>query len=287
MYDLTDPKTIKMIMKKYQTHFKKGFGQNFLLDTNVLEAIEEAAQIDEDTNVIEIGPGIGTLTAQLALRAKKVVCVEIDHTLPEILADTLSDFDQVKIIEADAMKLDFHALIHKEFTEGRIAVAANLPYYITTPIVTKLLEEHLPVESFTFMVQEEVAKRFCAQPGSKAYGAITLFIQYYTEAHEIVRVPADSFMPAPSVNSEVISLTVRQDPPVHPKDVDLFFRVIRASFNQRRKTLVNGIVNAGEFGVTKEEMTKILEQLSIPATVRGERLSIEQFCQIADQLSER
>ena len=285
MYDLTNPQTIRQIMQKYQTHFKKGFGQNFLLDSDVLEAIAKAAQIDSDTNVIEIGPGIGTLTSVLAKHAKKVVSVEIDHTLPVILQDTLADFSNVEIVEADAMQLDFFELIKTHFTAGRLVVAANLPYYITTPIVTKLLEANLPAESYTFMVQEEVAKRFCAKPGSKAYGAITLFIQYYTEALEVVRVPAASFMPPPSVNSEVICLRKREKPPVTPKDEACFFCLIRASFNQRRKTFVNGIVNSGAFGVNKEKLTAILAALDIAPNVRGEQLSMEQFCQIADALA--
>jgi dimethyladenosine transferase len=284
MYQLTDPQTIRDILKRYQTHFKKGFGQNFLLDENVLEDIVEATCVDSDTNVIEIGPGIGTLTSVLAKRAKKVVCIEIDHNLIEVLADTLSDFDHVKIIEADALEVDFNRLISEEFSGGRVVIAANLPYYITTPIVAKMLEEKVEAESFTFMVQEEVAKRFCAAPGGKDYGAITLLIKYYTEARIVTRVPAESFMPPPSVSSAVISLRKRTEPIVMPKNEEKFFGLIRASFNQRRKTFVNGIVNSGKFNVNKEEIVAILAGLGLSADIRGERLSIEDFCHIADQL---
>jgi len=284
MYHLTDPQTIRAILKRYQTHFKKGFGQNFLLDDNVLENIVNVADVDSDTNVIEIGPGIGTLTSVLAQRAKKVVCIEIDYHLIDVLADTLSDFNNVKVIEADALKIDFNRLIAEEFSGGRVVIVANLPYYITTPIVAKLLEEKVAVESLTFMVQEEVAKRFCATPGGKAYGAITLLIQYYTQASMVIRVPAESFLPPPSVTSAVISLKMRNEPIVVPKDERKFFELIRASFNQRRKTFVNGVVNFGKFGVSKEELATILTGLGLSPDIRGERLSIEDFCCIADQL---
>ncbi len=284
MYDLTSPQTIRDLMSRYRLFFKKGFGQNFLIDSQVPDEITRLSGIDGTFGVLEIGPGIGTLTRALAKKAKKVVAVEIDQSLKEILSETIGDLSNVTVIFDDILKQDIPKLIDKEFPGMPVACVANLPYYITTSIVTKLLEARARFQSLTFMVQEEVAKRFCATPGERDCGAITLFIHYYAQPEVVLKVPKDSFLPAPKVDSAVIHLTLRSHPPVSPRDEAMFFRLIRASFNQRRKTFVNGAANSDLIPAGKEQLASILEELGIDPNIRGEKLTLEQFSDISDRL---
>ncbi len=282
---LGDPKRTIEILNKYHIVFQKKFGQNFLIDTHVLDKIIAAAQITKDDMVLEIGPGIGTMTQYLCENAGKVIAVEIDRTLVPILEnDTLSEYDNFRIINEDVLKLDLKKLIEEENGGRPIKVAANLPYYITTPIVMKLLEERLPIDNITVMVQKEVAERMQAGPGSKDYGALSLAVQYYADAYIAANVPPNCFMPRPNVGSAVIRLTLHSEPPVKVRDEKLMFALIRASFNQRRKTLQNGINNSPELNFSKESVSSALQQMDLPETVRGEALTLEQFAKLSDLL---
>ncbi len=282
---LGDPKRTIEILNKYHIVFQKKFGQNFLIDTHVLDKIIAAAQITKDDMVLEIGPGIGTMTQYLCENAGKVIAVEIDRTLVPILEnDTLSEYDNFRIINEDVLKLDLKKLIEEENGGRPIKVAANLPYYITTPIVMKLLEERLPIDNITVMVQKEVAERMQAGPGSKDYGALSLAVQYYADAYIAANVPPNCFMPRPNVGSAVIRLTLHSEPPVKVRDEKLMFALIRASFNQRRKTLQNGINNSPELNFSKESVSSALQQMGLPETVRGEALTLEQFAKLSDLL---
>ena len=282
---LGDPKRTIEILNKYHIVFQKKFGQNFLIDTHVLDKIIAAAGITKDDMVLEIGPGIGTMTQYLCENAGKVIAVEIDRTLVPILEnDTLSEYDNFRIINEDVLKLDLKKLIDEENGGRPIKVAANLPYYITTPIVMKLLEERLPIDNITVMVQKEVAERMQAGPGSKDYGALSLAVQYYADAYIAANVPPNCFMPRPNVGSAVIRLTLHKEPPVKVKDERLMFALIRASFNQRRKTLQNGINNSPELDFSKEAVSAALKEMGLSETVRGESLTLEQFAELSDLL---
>ena len=279
---LSDPKKTIEVIQKYQFAFQKGFGQNFLIDAHVLEKIVSAAGITKDDCVLEIGPGIGTMTQYLAESAGQVIAVEIDTNLLPILADTLKDYSNVKVINQDILKVDINELV-KEYNNGRpIKVVANLPYYITTPIIMGLFESNVPIDNITVMVQKEVADRMQVGPGSKDYGALSLAVQYYASPYIVANVPPNCFIPRPNVGSAVIRLTRYQEPPVQVKDPKLMFKLIRASFNQRRKTLQNGLNNSPEISFSKEEITKAIESLGVSPSVRGEALSLEQFAQLAN-----
>ena len=278
-------KTIE-VLQKYDFVFQKKYGQNFLIDTHVLDKIINAAEITEEDFVLEIGPGIGTMTQYLASRAREVFAVEIDRALIPILEDTLSDFKNVTILNEDILKVDIRKLA-EEHNQGKpIKVVANLPYYITTPIIMGLFEEKVPVESITVMVQKEVADRMQTGPGSKDYGALSLAVQYYASPYIVANVPPNCFMPRPKVGSAVIRLSRHEKPPVEVKDSSLMFRIIRASFNQRRKTLVNGLKNAGDLDFTKEQIEKAVSDCGFPAGVRGEALTLENFAALANRLLE-
>ena len=279
---LSDPKKTIEVIQKYQFAFQKRFGQNFLIDAHVLEKIVSAAGITKDDCVLEIGPGIGTMTQYLAESAGQVIAVEIDTNLLPILADTLKDYSNVKVINQDILKVDIYELV-KEYNNGRpIKVVANLPYYITTPIIMGLFESNVPIDNITVMVQKEVADRMQVGPGSKDYGALSLAVQYYASPYIVANVPPNCFIPRPNVGSAVIRLTRYQEPPVQVKDPKLMFKLIRASFNQRRKTLQNGLNNSPEISFSKEEITKAIESLGVSPSVRGEALSLEQFAQLAN-----
>ena len=282
---LSDPKETIAVLQKYGFRFQKKFGQNFLIDAHVLTKIADAAGITDEDVVLEIGPGIGTLTQVLCERAKEVIAVEIDRNLIPILKDdTCKEYSNLTIIEGDILKVDVAELV-REHGGKPVKVVANLPYYITTPIVMGLLEKHIPVASITVMVQREVAERMQAGPGSEDYGALSLAVQYYAEAYLAAFVPPNCFMPRPNVGSAVIRLTLREEPPVHVKSEEILFSVIRAAFAQRRKTLVNGLGNSAEVDCTKERATEILTSLGLSPSVRGEALSIAEFAAIADALS--
>lgn len=274
------------VLQKYNFNFQKKFGQNFLIDEHVLDKIIRAAEITKDDYVLEIGPGIGTMTQYLACAAREVTAVEIDRALIPILEDTLKEYDNVSIINEDILKVDIAALA-KEKNGGRpIKVVANLPYYITTPIIMGLFESHVPLESITVMVQKEVADRMQVGPGTKDYGALSLAVQYYAEPYIVANVPPNCFMPRPAVGSAVIRLTRHQKPPVEVMDEKLMFRLIRASFNQRRKTLANGLKNSGELNLSKEVITAAIEKLGKGSSVRGEALDLEEFARLTNIIKE-
>lgn len=279
---LGDPKYTIEVLQKYNFAFQKRFGQNFLIDTHVLEKIIASAQITKDDFVLEIGPGIGTMTQYLAEAAREVAAVEIDHTLIPILADTLKDWDNVTVINNDILKVDIRALA-LEKNQGRpIKVVANLPYYITTPIIMGLFENQVPIDSITIMVQKEVADRMQVGPGTKDYGALSLAVQYYAKPQIVANVPPNCFMPRPKVGSAVIRLERYEKAPVDVNDEKLMFRIIRASFNQRRKTLVNGLKNSPEIHFSKEQIEQALESCGLSLNIRGEALTLEQFAQLAN-----
>ena len=281
---LGNPQNTIEILQKYNFNFQKKFGQNFLIDEHVLDKIIRAAEITKDDYVLEIGPGIGTMTQYLACAAREVTAVEIDRALIPILEDTLKEYDNVSIINEDILKVDIAALA-KEKNGGRpIKVVANLPYYITTPIIMGLFEGNVPVESITVMVQKEVADRMQVGPGTKDYGALSLAVQFYSKAEIVANVPANCFMPRPNVGSAVIRLTCHEERPVDVEDENFMFKIIRASFNQRRKTLQNGLNNASNLNVNKEQVVAALEKMGLPATVRGEALSLEQFAALSNLL---
>lgn len=284
MEKLSNPQVTIEIIKKYEFAFQKKFGQNFLIDENVVRKIVREAGVTKDDFVLEVGPGIGTMTQILCEEAREVVAVEIDKKLIPILTrDTLSYYDNVTVINEDILKLDI-AKLAKEKNDGRpIKVVANLPYYITTPIIMGLFESGVALDSITIMVQKEVADRMQVGPGTKDYGALSLAVQYYAKPSIVLTVPASCFMPRPNVDSAVIKLERYSQPPVDVKDAHLMFNIIRASFNQRRKTMTNSVVNAG-LGITKERLLAALEACGLPATVRGEALTLEQFAQLANEL---
>ena len=285
MADLGNAKSTAEIINKYGFSFRKRFGQNFLIDEHVLNRIMDAALIDENDGVIEIGPGIGTMTQRLCERAGKVVAIEIDNDLIPILQETLSGYSNVKIIHADVMKTDISKLIKEEFEGRDVRVVANLPYYITTPIVMNLLESRYPIASITIMVQKEVADRMRALPGTKDYGALSLAVQYYADTYIAANVPPNCFMPRPKVGSSVIRLDVRKNPDAEVTDEKLMFDLIRAAFNQRRKTLTNAVSNYAGLDLSKEEVEKALTKLDLPATVRGESLDLSQFAALSNILT--
>lgn len=285
MPDLGNPKCTIEILKKYEFVFQKRFGQNFLIDSHVLDKIMKAADIREDDFVLEIGPGIGTLTQRLAAAAGKVTAVEIDPALIPILKETLQDFPNAEVVQNDILEVDLEKLAEEKSPGRPMKVVANLPYYITTPILMELLEKKIPIDSITVMVQKEVAKRMCVGPGSKDYGALSLAVQYYAKPSIIASVPPNCFMPRPKVGSTVIQLKIYEKPPVDVQNVRLMFQLIRASFNQRRKTLVNGLLNYEGFSFQKEEIQKALEECKFAANVRGESLRLEEFARLSDAFS--
>lgn len=285
MADLGNAKSTAEVIKKYGFSFQKRYGQNFLIDAHVLDKIIDAADIGKEDGVIEIGPGIGTMTQRLCERAAKVVAIEIDKELIPILSDTLSGYFNLKIINADVMKTDMTALIRDEFAGMNVKVVANLPYYITTPIVMSLLEQHLPLSSITIMVQKEVAVRMQAGPGTKDYGALSLAVQYYADTYIAANVPPNCFMPRPKVGSSVIRLTVRNTSEIEVTNEKLMFDLIRASFNQRRKTLVNAIGNFAGLDISKEAVAKALNDMGLDENVRGETLDLRQFAALSNILT--
>lgn len=287
MANLGNPKNTIEIIQKYEFMFQKKFGQNFLIDTHVLEKIISSAGVTKDDCVLEIGPGIGTMTQYLAENARRVVAVEIDKNLIPILGETLADYDNVTIINEDILKVDIKEIADR-YNDGRpIKVVANLPYYITTPIIMGLFESGVPIDNITVMVQKEVADRMQEGPGSKDYGALSLAVQYYAEPEIVAIVPPNCFIPRPNVGSAVIRLTRHKEMPVQVKNAEHMFRIIRASFNQRRKTLQNGLNNSPEIPYSKEQILAAIEKMGLPATVRGEALSLAQFAELSDILGEK
>ncbi len=286
MASLVNPKKTKEILNKYDFVLQKKYGQNFLIDNHVLDKIIEGADVGKDDFVLEIGPGIGTLTQALCEKARQVQAVEIDKALIPILNETLADYDNVSIINKDILKIDLNKLVEEKNNGNPIKVVANLPYYITTPIIMAFLENSVPVESLTVMVQKEVAQRMQASAGSKDYGALSLAVQYYAEPYIVANVPPNCFMPRPKVASTVIRLKVYKEPQVEVKDEKLMFQLIRASFNQRRKTLVNGLNNSKDLTFSKEEIQEALRNQNISEMIRGEALTLEKFAGLANYLSE-
>lgn len=282
--DLGNPKNTIEIIQKYGFAFQKKYGQNFLIDTHVLDKIVTAAGVTKDDCVLEIGPGIGTMTQYLADSARRVVAVEIDKNLIPILEDTLQEYDNITVLNEDILKVDIKKLVD-EYNDGRpVKVVANLPYYITTPIIMGLFESGVPIDNITVMVQKEVADRMQVGPGSKDYGALSLAVQYYAEPYIVANVPPNCFIPRPNVGSAVIRLTRHKEPPVTVRNRELMFKLIRASFNQRRKTLVNGLNNSPEVPAGKEQIAEAIAKLGVPPSIRGEALTLEQFAALADAL---
>ncbi|WP_318708210.1 16S rRNA (adenine(1518)-N(6)/adenine(1519)-N(6))-dimethyltransferase RsmA [Candidatus Acetatifactor stercoripullorum] len=284
MADLGIPQNTIAVLQKYNFHFQKKFGQNFLIDERVLDRIISASEITKEDCVLEIGPGIGTMTQYLAERAGTVTAVEIDRALIPILEETLCDYSNVTVIHGDILKFDINQLVQEKNGGRPIKVVANLPYYITTPIIMGLFEKQVPLKSITVMVQREVAERMQAQPGTKDYGALSLAVQYYAKAEVVANVPPNCFIPRPSVGSAVVRLLRHERPPVQTKDEARMFALIRASFNQRRKTLVNSLGNAGELHISKEQVFEALAQMGLSPTIRGESLSLEQFARLNNLL---
>lgn len=284
MASLGIPRNTIEILQKYNFNFQKKFGQNFLIDTSVLDRIIAAAEITGEDLCLEIGPGIGTMTQYLAERAREVVAVEIDKNLIPILEETLADYDNVTVINDDILKVDINEIVEQKNGGSPVKVVANLPYYITTPIIMGLFEQHIPLKSITVMVQKEVAERMQAGPGTKDYGALSLAVQYYAKPKVVANVPPNCFMPRPNVGSAVIRLTRHAVPPVHVEDESRMFSLIRASFSQRRKTLVNGLGNAPELGISKERVSAVLEEMNLPPMIRGEALTLEQFAELSNRI---
>ena len=287
MATLGNTRNTAEIIGKYQFHFQKKYGQNFLIDSNILDKIIESAQLTKDDCVLEIGPGIGTMTQYLAEQAGEVVAVEIDKNLIPILEDTLSDYSNVTILNEDILKVDISKIVVERNGGKPIKVVANLPYYITTPIIMALFESHVPLLSVTIMVQKEMADRMQVGPGTKDYGALSLAVQYYAKPEIITRVPASCFMPKPNVDSTVIRLTRYEKPPVEVEDEAYLFAVIRASFNQRRKTLVNGLANAGNLGVNRQVVEETLDEMGLSRQIRGETLDLKQFTDLSNRLGRK
>ena len=287
MANLGIPQNTIEILQKYHFNFQKKFGQNFLIDPHVLEKIVEAAGVTKDDFVLEIGPGIGTMTQYLCENAREVTAVEIDTNLIPILEDTLSAYDNVTVINQDILKLDIAKLAMERNGGKPIKVVANLPYYITTPIIMGLFESHVPIDSITVMVQKEVADRMQVGPGTKDYGALSLAVQFYAKPQIVANVPPNCFMPRPNVGSAVIRLTRHEEVPVQVDDEKLMFHIIRASFNQRRKTLANGLSNAPQVHLSKEEIQECIAELGEPLTIRGEALTLEQFAALSNIIGNR
>ena len=287
MAELGNPQNTIEVLQKYRFNFQKKFGQNFLIDTHVLDKIIDASGVTEDDFVLEIGPGIGTMTQYLCERAREVVAVEIDKNLIPILSDTLKNYSNVTVINEDILQLDICKLAEEKNQGKPIKVVANLPYYITTPIIMGLFESHVPIDSITIMVQKEVAERMQEGPGSKEYGALSLAVQYYAKPEIVANVPPNCFMPRPNVGSAVIRLTRHEKPPVEVEDEKLMFRIIRASFNQRRKTLANGLNNSPEIHLPKEVIQESIVSLGVPENIRGEALSLEQFAELSNEIGQR
>ncbi|MCI5569196.1 MAG: 16S rRNA (adenine(1518)-N(6)/adenine(1519)-N(6))-dimethyltransferase RsmA [Candidatus Alectryocaccobium sp.] len=283
---LQDPKATAEVLKKYNFRFQKKFGQNFLIDSHVLDKIITAADIKDDDMILEIGPGIGTLTQLLAYNARKVVSVEIDNNLIPILEYTLKDYDNVRIINEDILKLDIAKLVREENNNRPIKVVANLPYYITTPIIMGLFEKHVPIESITVMIQKEVADRMSAGPGTKNYGALSLAVQYYSEPYLAANVPPNCFMPRPDVSSAVIRLTLVKDK-VRVSNEETLFKLIKAAFAQRRKTFMNCLKNSDSFDLSKDEWETVFSKAGLPLNIRGETLTLEEFVQLTDLIENR
>lgn len=284
MGELIQPQKTAEVLQKYKFHFQKKFGQNFLIDSHVMHKIISAASISENEFILEIGPGIGTMTQFLCEHARFVTAVEIDRNLIPILQDTLSSYHNVDIINRDILKVNIRQLANEKNDGKPMKVVANLPYYITTPIIMGLFESHVPIESITIMVQKEVADRMQVGPGTKDYGALSLAVQYYAKPEIVANVPPNCFMPRPKVGSAVIRLTRHQQAPVKVMQERQMFALIRASFNQRRKTLVNGLNNAADISYSKEQVVQALEKMGLPANVRGETLTLEQFARLSNLL---
>lgn len=283
MYNLTDINTIKRIMSRNGFSFSKALGQNFIIDSDVCPMIVEKSGITEETGVLEIGPGIGVLTQEIAKKAKKLVALELDTRLIPVLDDTLSDFDNVEVINADVMKVDLPRLFEQSFKDCKdICVCANLPYYITSPIIMLLLESRLPINSITVMVQKEAGERLCAPVGSRDAGAVSVAVSFYAQAEELFFVPREAFMPSPNVDSEVIKLTVRSKPEFEPTDEKFFFSVVKAAFSQRRKTAANGLSSG--LGMSKDKIHSALEEAGLEANVRAEKLTMEQMYNLSEAL---
>lgn len=287
MATLGTPQATKAVLEKHHFTLQKKYGQNFLIDGNILEKIVSQAEITDKDFVLEIGPGIGTMTQYLCEAAREVVAVEIDRFLIPVLEDTLQNYNNVTVINSDILKLDLNAFIQEKNNGNPVKIVANLPYYITTPIVMELFESHAPIESITIMIQKEVADRMQVGPGTKDYGALSLAVQYYAKPQIVAIVPPSCFMPRPNVSSAVIRLDRYTEPPVKVVDEKLFFQIIRASFNQRRKTLVNGLMNGMNLGYTKEELANILLSMGWKENVRGEALTLEEFAQLSNIISSR
>ena len=286
MSELSNFKNTQEIIKKHNFSIQKKYGQNFLIDEHVLNKIIAAAELTEDDYVIEIGPGIGTMTERMAPECRHVTAIEIDKELIPILSETLSGFDNVDIINEDVLKVDLNKLIAERNDNKPVKVVANLPYYITTPIIMSLLENKIPIDTITVMVQKEVADRMMVGPGTKDYGALSLAVQYYAKPYIVANVPMNCFIPRPNVASAVIRLTCHKEPPVTVKDEKLMFNLIRASFNQRRKTLINGISNSSGLSFTKEQVAMALNSIGLSENIRGEALDLEKFAKLSDALLE-
>lgn len=284
MASLGTPGNTIAVLNKYHFNFQKKYGQNFLIDTHILEKIIEASDVNSGDCVLEIGPGIGTMTQYLAENAREVVAVEIDKALIPILEDTLSGYDNVTVINEDILKVDINRIVQERNKGKAIKVIANLPYYITTPIIMGLFESGVPLHSITIMVQKEVADRMQVGPGTKDYGALSLAVQYYAKPRVMLQVPPSCFMPRPNVGSSVIRLNRYDKPPVEVENEGFMFSIIRASFNQRRKTLVNGLTNAGNTGVAKENIQKVLKEMNLSPSIRGEALTLQQFAELSNRL---
>ncbi len=284
MENLSNISVIRDVLSRHGFSFSKGLGQNFLINPTVCPRMAELGNAQPGWGMIEIGAGVGVLTAELAQRADKVVCIEIDSRLLPILDETLAEFDNIKIVNEDVLKVDLHRLIAEEFGEMPVAVCANLPYYITSPIIMNLLESRLPISSLTVMVQKEAAQRICAQPGSREVGAVSIAVRYYCEPQVLFQVSRGSFMPAPDVDSTVIRLDIRKEPPVQVKKESDFFRVVKAAFSQRRKTLSNTLSSG--LSLSKAQANELLEKAGVAANLRAEQLSMQQFADIANALSE-
>lgn len=287
MATLGIPQNTIAVLQKYNFNFQKKYGQNFLIDTHVLEGIVDAAGVSKDDFVLEIGPGIGTMTQYLCESAGQVVAVEIDNNLIPILKDTLSGYDNVELVNEDILKVDIFRMAEEKNGGRPIKVVANLPYYITTPIIMGLFESHVPIDSITIMVQKEVADRMQVGPGTKDYGALSLAVQYYAKPEIVLNVPPSCFMPQPKVGSAVIRLTCHEKPPVQVENEKLLFQVIRASFNQRRKTLANGLNNFPQISLSKEAIQECITELGVPVNVRGEALTLSQFAKLSNIISNR